>query len=462
MTEPSDQATYRVIVLQSDGTEVLLTRSHAGVEFPVVTIPRWERVAENVTSEMKREWGEVVVCLFEPDLPADADAPRYVAARHWRTCGEGRAPLQWTALTDLTDNVFRDPDEFRALHESVAKCAASTTNAASGPFARLHWFEELCGWVSQSVAARHLYLTGDLRQLNASPTFSLIRFETNGPAVWFKAVGEPNEREFPITLELARDFPRFAPQFVASRSDWRGWLTLDAEGTNLAETADLSPWTRAAAALARLQIESISRSRRLLDLGAHDLTPATLDKAISPFLDVVACLMRKQIKTPPPIIPEEDLALLGERIHEAVSALRQLGIPDTLGHLDLNPGNMIVARHGCVFLDWAEAYVGHPFYSFQYLLEHFRRFTAGDPIAERALTTAYLAPWTGIASGESLTESMALAPLVAAFAYGAGPDACCRTERLRDPKLAGYVRSLARRMNREANLLSERTTPCLS
>jgi hypothetical protein len=117
---------------------------------------------------------------------------------------------------------------------------------------------------------------------------------------------------------------------------------------------------------------------------------------------------------------------------------------------------------GCVFLDWAEAYVGHPFYSFQYLLQHFRRLRAEDPLAEQALTTAYLAPWTGIVSTESLAESMALAPLVAAFAYGAGPDAWNRPERLRDPKLAGYMRSLARRMNREANQLSERSTPCLS
>ena len=136
MTEPSDQATYRVIVLQSDGTEVLLTRSHAGVEFPVVTIPRWERVAENVTSEMKRKWGEVVVCLFEPDLSADADAPRYVAARHWRTCGEGRAPLQWTALTDLTDNAFRDPDEFRLAPADRRRDGVACDRAAPATHAR--------------------------------------------------------------------------------------------------------------------------------------------------------------------------------------------------------------------------------------------------------------------------------------------------------------------------------------
>lgn len=458
MSAQNEHATYRVLDFREDGTEILLKRSHAGVEFPKVTIPEWERVAENVTSEMKLAWGEVVVCLYELESLNGAGKSQYVAAKHWGTSGTTCAPLQWTSVTDLTENLFSDPDDFRALRESIAQCKAE-----SGPFASLNWFEELCKWISQSIAARRLHLTGDFRQLNASPTFSLIRFETNGPALWFKAVGEPNEREFPITVRFAQTFPLYAPEFVGARSDWKGWLAFEAEGTNLSETSDLSLWTRAAAAFATLQIESIGRCRPLLDSGAHDLSPATIDKTVSPFLEVISRLMCEQVKIPPPIISDEELALLGERIREALSALKQLAIPDTLGHLDLNPGNIIVGDpDGCVFLDWAEAYVGHPFYSFQYLLQYFRRSRAEDPVAEQALTTAYLVPWREIASSESLTASMALAPLVAAFAYGAGPDALGNAEHLRDPKLAGYVRSLARRMNREANLLSERSTPCLS
>jgi len=463
MSEQNDHVTYCVLVFVWDGTEILLTRSDAGVAFPKVTIPESERVAENVTSELKRKWGEVVVCLYELESFSGTGKLQYVAARQWGTTGSACAPLQWTSVTDLTENIFSDPADFRALRESVAYCGLSNPKAELGPFASLNWFEELCEWISQSIAARRLHLTGDFRQLNASQTFSLIRFETNGPAVWFKAVGEPNEREFPITLRFAEAFPSYAPEFVGARSDWKGWLALEADGTNLSETSDQSLWTKAATALARLQIESIGRCRSLLDSGAHDLSLATIDKAVSPFFEVIAGLMREQSKSPPAIISDEGLALLGERIHEAVAAVKQLEIPDTLGHLDLNPGNMIVGvPDGCVFLDWAEAYVGHPFYSFQYLLQHFRRLRAEDPLAEQALTTAYLAPWTGIVSTESLAESMALAPLVAAFAYGAGPDAWNRPERLRDPKLAGYMRSLARRMNREANQLSERSTPCLS
>ena len=458
MSEQADHVIYRVLVFGRDGTEILLTRSDSGLQLPDVSIPEWERVAEKVTCAFERQWGEVVVCLFEPDWPPPDESSRYIVARHWRSYSY--TGLQRISIRDLSENSFNDADEYRVLQESLATCRESRSRS---PFARLNWFDELCQWAGQAIAARGLQLTGGFRQLNASPSFSLIRLETNGPAVWFKGVGEPNEREFPITLEIVRNFPGYVPQFVASRTDWNGWLSLEAEGTNLAETADLSIWTKAAAALAKLQIESAGRCRTLLNSGAHDLSLGVLNNSVSPFLEVMARLMQEQTKVVPRAISAQGLAILAERIHNAVSALKQLEIPDTLGHLDLNPGNMIVgAVHGCVFLDWTEAYVGHPFYSFQYLLEYFRRLRPEDPSAEQALATAYLAPWTRMVSRESLTESMGLAPLVAAFAYAAGPDDWRRAESLRDSRLAGYLRSLARRMNREANLLGERSTQCLS
>jgi hypothetical protein len=47
----------RVIVLGRDGTEVLLNISKPGFAFPAVEIPRWERLADNLTTALKRDWG---------------------------------------------------------------------------------------------------------------------------------------------------------------------------------------------------------------------------------------------------------------------------------------------------------------------------------------------------------------------------------------------------------------------
>ena len=105
--------------------------------------------------------------------------------------------------------------------------------------------------------------------------------------------------------------------------------------------------------------------------------------------------------------------------------------------------------------------MGHPFFTFQYLLEHFRR-TGSDSVSEQRLVSTYFAPWEQGASPNRVAEAAALAPLLAAFAYAAGAGIWTKAERLKESKTAGYLRSLVRRMNREAQKLSERRSPCLS
>lgn len=457
----SDRETYRVIVLGKNGTEVLLTRSAAGLSFPQVTIPCWERVTENITTAMKNEWGAEVICISElpAEPPLDAqNSAQYMVARHWRDSGESKVPLRRVSISDLHRDSFAERPDYSALHSSLAQVC----DPATGPFARLNWFEDLCEWAGGAIASRGLRLTGNFRQINASLCFSLIRFETDGPAVWFKAVGEPNEREFAVTLALARLFPSYVPQILAAQPAWNGWLISEAEGTNLAETTHHAFWETAAAALAKLQMESMNNQRELIDCGVHDLRIGTLQDLASPFMGVMAELMQKQAKVPPPILGKEKLSLLEERLQDALSLVGDLGIPNTLGHLDLNPGNLIVSGSRCLFLDWAEAYVGHPFFAFQYLLEHLRRTGGADSVSEEGLIAAYLTPWKQVLSQDCVSEVIALAPLLAVFAYAAGAGAWMQPVRLSDPKVAGYLRSLVRRMNQEANALSDRRSSCLS
>lgn len=459
--EPADEM-YRVIVLGRDGTEILARHSDQGLHFPQVSILRWQRVAEEVTAAMKKQWGEEIICLFELDSPSDGQGgDRYIATRYWRNSGTSAAPLQWISVNELGDNSFAESADHAALRNSLEQSNAAVCDVAPGPFARVNWLEELCEWVLKAIAPRALHLTGNFHQLNASPSFSLIRFETDGPAVWFKAVGEPNGREFPITLALARLFPGYMPEIVATRPEWNGWLMCEAEGTGLNETADPRCWETAAAALANLQIESIHSLQDLADCGARDLKVSTLRNVVSPFMDVAAGLMQRQPKIPPPVLSEIDLRILEERLQEALSVLEDLGIPNSIGHLDLNPANLIVTRKRCVFLDWAEAYVGHPFFTFQYLLEHLRR-TRTDSVSEQRLISFYFAPWEQVASGDRVAQAAALVPLLAAFAYAAGTGIWTQPEQLKEPTTAGYLRGLVRRMNREARTLNERRSPCLS
>ena len=462
MSEQGDHALYRVIAFGSDGTEILLTRSQSSLHFPEVTIPRWERVAENVRSVMNRDWGEPVLCLFEPESPPCVGAFRYMVTRHWGACGAPLPRLKWVRISDLSENSFSDPDCYRALQDSLAQCGVSTPHAVSVPFARLNWFEEVCGWISEGIATRGLCLAGDFRQLNASSTFSLIRFETNGPAVWFKAVGEPNRHEFRITLKLTELFPKFLPAVISEQPQWNGWLSIEVNGGELSEARQVELWETAAAALGELQTESLERVADIGKAGARSLTSDELMALQRPFFDVMGYLMKRQTKVPPAVLTDQKLVELEEQVWEGLTRMHQLGIPAALGHLDPNPGNMIVSSGSCAFLDWAEAYVGNPFYTFQYLLEHARRAFPDDSEVRGRLTCAYAHRWKGILPPNTLDEGLRLSSLLAPFAFAVGSPAWRNKENLEDCAIAGYLRSLTRRMSREANDLSGRRPLCLA
>ena len=79
-TQQSDRDTYRAIVLGQGGNELLLNPVSDGFRLPSVEIPRWQRIAENLTAAMRKEWGHEVVCLFEPD----PSAPIFSAADHYQ------------------------------------------------------------------------------------------------------------------------------------------------------------------------------------------------------------------------------------------------------------------------------------------------------------------------------------------------------------------------------------------
>jgi len=460
--EQSERQTCRVIVFGRDGGDVLLKVTEAGFVFPCVEIPRWERLAENLTAALRRDWGCDAICLFTANVSSqvgNADGHHCEVMECWHDQHTGET--DWKRIGSLTADSFRDEAEFQTLTQCLQELDGYEHDPSS-PFAQRGWIARARAWAAEAIRPLGLELEPSFRQFNASSSFSLIRLETNGPAVWFKAVGEPNLREFPITLELAELFPGFLPEILGTKSEWNAWLSREVEGTNLGEASDFAQWKKAATDLARLQLESLSKSDSILSSGAHDLSTEKLVASIDPLFDLVARLMEEQPKVPPPTLSRQELSLLKLRVEDSLALLQDLGIPNTLGHLDLNPWNIVVSVDRCVFLDWAEACVGHPFFSLEYLLQHFRRQVGADAVRESELVDAYEAPWRPLLPDDLTSEALALTPLSAVFAYAVGTSAWKDEERLRDPKTRAYFRSLARRMNREAIQFIERRPACLS
>src|SRR5260370_12622808 len=417
-----EREVWRIVLSRCNASEFLLSVDDSHFALPAVDIPCQCRVAENLNAEIALRWDWKVVSLFSVVPPPNVTAHsrfRYHAVEPVDSGDPPPCGMRWVSASLLTNASFANAEDFAAVREIADRPTRAGQARTNEPFGKPDWFANLCDWTQETIRPRGLHLTGGFTQLNASRTFSLIRFETNGPAVWFKAVGAPNLREFPITIVLSKALAPYIPKLLGTRSDWSGWLTEEAEGANLANATDFSLWMRATRTLVEMQIHSIPEVSLLLDGGAHDVRISTLTRLVDPLFQTIAELMKQQTRTPPPALSNRELEHVSLADKRALDELSSLAIPDALGHLDLNPGNIIVSADRCVFLDWAEACVGNPFLTFEYLLEHLCRARPNIPDEEASLVKLYAHQWIGTAPQDDVTTSLALSPLLAVFAYAA-------------------------------------------
>lgn len=452
--------TFKVIVSRNVNSEILVIPDGNSFVLPAVPVPKWSRVTPHISEGMLGLSGMRTISLFYPELQVmDEISSRYIVAE---PTDSYREPIgcRWISRDKLWKSLSCS-EEAQSVENALVAGDVYNARTSHGNFARSGWFHELISWVQKHLDSYGLTTTGEFRQLNCGPTFSLVRLETTGPAVWFKAVGKPNIREFPIATTLANYFPGYVPTLIATRPSWNAWLTFEADGSVLDEESDIATWRVTARTLAQLQIESRKRVPALLDAGCRMIRTTVLLDHIDSFVEVMARLMAKQTKLSPPPLTAGALHTLAADLKEACIFLAELNLPDTLGHMDFNPGNVIGSPTGCVFLDWAEAYIGHPFYTFEYLREQLHRMHPDRKAWQSEVTSCYLDPWSSFGSTNEAARALEVTPLVAVLAYALSSNAWQDSERLENPKTAPYFRSLVRRMHREAQIWDERRQRCL-
>jgi hypothetical protein len=441
--------TWRLIIIRGDGVEILVSSDEARYTLPEVEIPSQRRIAANINRFVERDFGLHVISLYEvaPCNPAFAADALYHAAVAIESAQVPRAGTDWVYTRTLTADSFSSGEELAAVDALLTKLETARRHTATEPFLEPDWFTKARNWIERSLRPHSLHLTGEFRQLNASPTFSLIRFETTGSPVWFKAVGEPNVREWGLTLALSRTCPQFLPAILASKRNWNAWLSLDARGESLVTKGGIDFWEVAASSLANFQIQAMNDSEHLLKAGARDVRVQQLLLLVEPFFQFAAdCTGRAPLQCSGNLTLLE-LADLKEVIQAGLREIEGLQLVDSVGHMDLNPSNIFCTSERAIFLDWAEGFVGNPLFSFEYLLQHFRQTFPRQPSVEERFRNAYLKPLRDLVPPEHLKQIISLLPLAALFGYVATVWSASQNDSAWTARWERYLLKLVRKMN---------------
>jgi hypothetical protein len=441
---------WRVLVLRPAEDRVLLRPEGPAFALPQIAIPAGQRIAANINRVVERDFGIPIVSLYEifPKGQEPQNEPFYHAAvaigHHERV----PAGSYWTVISSLKADSFTREGEFAAVTALGSLLAAQRKGESTEPFLKPTWFPDVARWIMHSLRARGTRLSGQFLQLNASSTFSLIRFETDRRPVWFKAVGEPNTREFHLTLALARLSPEYLPKLLAVKTEWNAWLAEQASGCALSASADLQNWETVADSLSHLQTLTIPAITDISQAGARNLNPASLLPRVAPFCEWMSDLGDRCASDDAVLVRDLDWRQLEESVSDALTQLGSLNLPETVGHMDLSPQNIFVSSGGCTFLDWAEGFTGCPFFSFEYLLQHFRRSQQRDASMEARFREAYLRRWRQLVSTHALEKALHFCPLAALFAYASTLVSAITKQNSMTAAQEIYLLRLARKMSR--------------
>lgn len=439
----TDRDEYRVALVLPVTRQILVLNDGGIFRLPRISIPKWTRPAEELTQAIAEKWHVRSTII---DLLTDTSMQQTCAV------AEVRPKIGQCATGDLIP-----VEAYRVSSSDLSDCERAALNGiltgdcgARGPFSRVGWVDDAQEWIKSAVHHHEVDFTDYTCQLNACGTFALVRFGTkHGPAYWLKAVGEPNTHEFTVTTNLARDCPDYLATLVCARADWKAWV-MEEVGRPLCRPVPIAQVEQAVTRLAEMQTKLVGRAEELLSFGCMDHRIEVLQAHTHELIAYLEEAMGRQISTKVPRIDTHRLHELGDVLQDACSCMRQLGIPDSLIHNDLNPGNILVDGSECVFTDWCEASVGNPFLVFPQLCALVSRDEDKSLPWVQELRAVYKRQWLDLLSEPQMDKAFTLTPLLGALSCLYGRGTWLTSSRREEPHFEGYKRSLARYLDRAA------------
>jgi hypothetical protein len=438
-----------LILFSLDRRVWLLRNDDGGYSLPLIWIPKWRRVAQEAIEAAADTMGLDIFCLWETRERED----RYLVARVNNPAG-AESDLTGVLTDELSVDIL-DEDVLRIVATAHGEAFRPPETSTDGPFKRIDWDLALQERLEPTLKSRGLELRGRPQQVNASETFSLLRLETTGSPLWFKAVGAPNLAEYSMTLGIHDLFPGIVPSLIARIPEWNGWVTEESLGKRLDSSTNLDDWKRATTRLADLQVSSLQYLDDLFRAGAVDCRTFTLIDHLDRFTEAMqrAMLDDQDLKTTR--LDRHQIDLVANAVREAIAGIVALGVPDALVHRDLSGGNIQISAASCHFIDWAQACIGLPFICSEYMKVHLASAIGTQPNSEpqvAELSDAYASRWSKVLTPEQIRSARQHAPILAEYLYVTPMDGRTALDFLGTREQRAMMRSMVRRMWREMQI----------
>jgi hypothetical protein len=442
---PADEAIvemteYQLILVVPESRKVLAISDADSYRLPSARIPQWTRPAEQLQKRILKAWkcNAVVLEILRGSSPWAVveilNAGPYVGLTPIRL-----AQLESTQLSD---------DQRSQLMEML-----DNQSPVPNLISRVGWIDEAIRWLESETGAKISSKT-DILQYNAGGSFTLLRFRMkDGRDYWLKATGEPNVHEPAITRYLSGRCTEFLPAFISFKPEWNAWL-MSGEARSVADLPanpiDLFAFLNdVVESMALVQTKIRGESLELLAAGAFDQRTHVLQAEANALFDFLEEAMAKQISTKVPRLDAKRIKEISAIFGLVCERVALLGIDDSIVHGDINLGNILIGVNHCQFVDWSEAYVGHPLVTLQHLLLLNK---ADSPQVREFIHTLliqrYCDVWRNSCDQSLLDRGLPYMPLMAAASALYGRGSWLTTSERNDARRQSYARSLARHMDR--------------
>jgi len=328
--------------------------------------------------------------LPQPDESVRADLLHVLALRGHP---DGVAGGAWLPVGDLAEPFGARVGTALAQHSGSAPPQRPDWFQAG-------WYDRVEAWIDDCLSARGRRRTEPVRTHRVWSISAVLEVPTSDGTLWFKACCDHFRAEAAILHRLSQRLPGLVPIVVAA-DDAEGWLLMEplAGASDRAEGAAeaLAPVWAAA------QLASLAWLDELRAAGCPD---RGLGPTLAAWRDVLAHDPEMALLT-----EDDRAAVLGaaDEVEERVREFWSTGLPDTLAHGDLHPGNVAYDGQTLRLFDWTDACISHPFLDGS----HLAYFVASDDAGADAdqQLAAFAEPWREAYPEADVDRALALAPL---------------------------------------------------